>query len=128
MKVKLKNNFIIDIINLVEKLNKRAKEHSLNDPLQDMKFYFNITDNVENNNNHEIFLINITASYLSGGGIESSYILNDIVNFYLSDEKIFNIRMLSENGTEEPGELLLEKNNIAEFLSKIEIFYEKIFN
>jgi len=70
--------------------------------------------------------VRIIAGYLSGGGIESSYQINDEVKLTIGNDRIDEITFVREMESIDQPAVALEDAALAKFLVRIESFLSVI--
>lgn len=96
----IKTGFCCRVFNLVEELKLMAGRGW--DPLFEMDFRVEL--NTETSADHELeYLIVIRAAYTSGGGVETSYMLNKSLNFKVGKQRVPDI-IFSDEAGEQSGE------------------------
>lgn len=119
--MKNREEFINSVNALVTNLNQKAEEARSFDPLRDISFQFSVEHSKSGNPR-----VTITASYLSGGGEESSYVINDEVTFLLGVNRIENIVFSREFDEQEEPPLPADPEGYTKLIKKIETFFVRI--
>jgi|GEM_PF-2619922 len=134
--MELKNQLIINIINLINDLNKKAENTLTFVPSCNLSFSLSIKFPYAGYNNNEkekekIFGLHIfiIISYSSGGSIESSYMINDRISFIITDNMITGIIFEKEGIVLEDKikEIILAVDNIKIFFDDIRNFCYRFF-
>ncbi|MBU1075653.1 MAG: hypothetical protein KKH98_00070 [Spirochaetes bacterium] len=127
MNVSIKNNMVTNILNLTEELNIKAEEKTALDPLSEITFKTTITpfnrDQEEERTQVEFLII-----YLSGGGMESSYVINESVSFFIDADRITGIIFRYEAKEEKEDDMDLTDETAFQLLEKIRIFCERVLS
>jgi len=134
--MELKNQLIINVINLIDDLNNKAETSLTFIPSCNLLFSLKIKFPFAAYNSNEkekekikgvhVFII---ISYLSGGSIESSYMINDRISFIITDEKITGIIFEKEGIIleDKKNEIFLNIENIKYFFDDLKSFCQRFF-
>jgi hypothetical protein len=106
---------------LIEDYRIKAEEINEFEPLQDI----NISDEISDKNPVEM---TITVSYMSGGGEESAYAMNDILTFKLNQEEIYDIELEQNIDCIALENIRLTDEGIKEFISIADEFFGQVIS
>lgn len=122
----MKKKLVNQIIELVEKLNGKAQDLCAADPLQDISVQLEIKNHNNGEQTGQALYVKIILIYLSGGGIESSYVLNDIVSFTVTDTMVLDCKYETEMGDERCPPMSLSEETVKNLIQKIEKFCARV--
>jgi len=108
--------FLVDLKELTDRLNVRGEEAKAFDPLQDFSFSLKVERKEE-------IHVSITASYLSGGGVESSYVINDGCVFIIGPTHFESIVFTREIESREEPPVEINETGCRALLKRIDTFF-----
>lgn len=124
------HGFVEALNALVANLNRDAEQAQVFDPLQEISFTIERSSPGGENRlapgSDLPMQVRIIAAYLSGGGIESSYQLNDEVTLAVGPEGIDGISFVRDMESIDQPAVPLEDAALAKFLVRIESFLSVI--
>ena len=109
--------FTFRIFNMVEELNKLSIKRTALDPLTDISYKVNMQFPEKDG-----ISVLITVIRSSGGGMESSYVINDSVSFVIKKKKITEIRFEQDNSVEHGEDIKLTDEMLDNFAERIREF------
>ena len=111
-----------ELLRMVVELNKLAEERKALDPLSDTSYtvqliYPKQTDAIS---------VEVVIIYLSGGGPESAYVINDRVSFKILKDRFADIVFEREMMSETEEDVEITEGSKKDFIAKIRKFCESV--
>ncbi len=111
-----------ELLRMAVELNRLAEERKVLDPLSDTSYtvqliYPKHTDAIS---------VEVVVIYLSGGGPESAYVINDRVSFKILKDRFADIVFEREMTSESEKDIEITESSKREFLGRIRNFCESV--
>ncbi len=111
-----------ELLRMVGELNRLAEERKALDPLSDTSYTVGLTYPKHT----DAISVEVVINYLSGGGPESAYVINDRVSFKVLKDRFADIVFEREMMSETEQDIEITEDSKKEFLAKIRKFCERV--
>ena len=111
-----------ELLRMAVELNRLAEKHKVLDPLLDTSYTVQLTYPKHT----DAISVEVVIIYLSGGGLESAYVINDRVSFKILQDRFADIVFESEMMSESEEDVKITEGSKKEFLGRIRNFCESV--